>query len=203
MWQIEWMISLLPTWVFHFIVATGVGLILASWILRRIPFINQYNFPVHLIGILLTIVGIYYEGGRGTQAAWEARVKDMETKVQVAEAKSKEVNTVIETRVVEKVKIVKEKTNANKKIIQEVAGAQLDAKCELPESTVVLVNSASRNEVSGGPGVSDGTSSGVKASDLLDTVVENYGRFNEIREKLVAWQEWYKQQKRIHEEINK
>jgi hypothetical protein len=67
----------------------------------------------------------------------------------------------------------------------------------------VLVNSASRNEVPGGPSVSDGTSSGVKASDLLDTVVENYGRFNEIREKLVAWQEWYKQQKRIHEEINK
>jgi hypothetical protein len=149
------------------------------------------------------VAGVWFAGGRSNQAAWEAKVKDMEAKVQVAEAKSKEVNTVIETRVVEKVKIVKEKTNANKQIIKEVAGAQLDAKCELPVSTVMLVNSASKNEVSGSPSVSDGASSGVKASDLLDTVVENYGRFNEIREKLVAWQEWYKQQKRIHEEINK
>jgi hypothetical protein len=203
MWQIEWMIGLLPDWAFHIVVATGAVLILASWILKRIPFINQYNFPVLLVGLFLTIIGVYYEGGRGIQAAWEARVKDMEAKVQVAEAKSREVNTVIETRVVEKVKIVKEKTNANKQIIKEVAGAQLDAKCELPESTVVLVNAASKNEVSGGPSVSDGSSSGVKASDLLDTVVENYGRYNEIRERLVAWQEWYKQQKRIFEEISK
>jgi hypothetical protein len=203
MWQIEWMIGLLPTWMFHIIVATGIGLILASWILKRIPFISQYNFPIHLIGIALTVIGVYYEGGRGTQAAWEARVKDMEARVQVAETKSQEVNTVIETKVVEKVKIVKEKTNANKQIIKEFAGAQFDAKCELPNSTVLLVNSASKNEVPGGPGVSDGTSSGVKASDLLDTVVENYGKYNEIREKLITWQEWYKQQKRIFEEVNK
>jgi hypothetical protein len=203
MWQIEWMIGLLPTWMFHIIIAAGIGLVIASWILKRISFINQYNFPIYVLGTVITVAGVWFAGGRSNQAAWEAKVKDMEAKVQVAEAKSKEVNTVIETRVVEKVKIVKEKTNANKQIIKEVAGAQLDAKCELPVSTVMLVNSASKNEVSGSPSVSDGASSGVKASDLLDTVVENYGRFNEIREKLVAWQEWYKQQKRIHEEINK
>ena len=203
MWQFEWMLSLLPTWVFHALIAVGVGMILASWVLKRIPFINQYNFPIYILGTALTIVSVWFSGGRDNQAAWEARVKEMEARVQVAESKSKEVNTVIETKVVEKVKIVKERTNANKKIVQEVAGAQLDARCELPESTVMLVNSASKNEVSGSPTVSDGASSGVKASDLLDTVVENYGRYNEIRERLVAWQEWYKQQKRIFEEINK
>jgi hypothetical protein len=203
MWQIDWMINLLPTWMFHMIILIGIVLILSSWILKRIPFIKEYNFPIHLIGILLTGVGIYYTGERVNEANWEAKIKDMESKVQVAEAKSREVNTVIETKVLEKVKIVKEKTNANKKIIQEVAGAQLDAKCELPNSTVMLVNSASKNEVSGSPTVSDGASSGVKASDLLDTVVENYGRYNEIREKLITWQEWYKQQKRIFEEVNK
>ena len=203
MWQIEWMIGLLPDWAFHALIAIGVVMIVASWILKRIPFINQYNFPIYILGTTLTIVAVWFSGGRDNQAAWEAKLKDMEAKVLVAEAKSKEVNTVIETRVVEKVKIVKEKTNANKQIIKEVAGAQLDARCELPNSTVMLVNSASKNEVSGSPSVSDGASSGVKASDLLDTVVENYGRYNEIREKLVAWQEWYKQQKRIFEEVNK
>jgi hypothetical protein len=203
MWQLQWMIGLFPDWAFLAITAIGAGMIVASWILKRISFISQYNFPIYVLGTAITIAGVWFAGGRANQAAWEAKVKDMEAKVQVAEAKSKEVNTVIETRVVEKVRIVKEKTNANKQIIQEVAGAQLDAKCELPVSTVMLVNSASKNEVSGSPTVSDGASSGVKASDLLDTVVENYGRFNEIREKLVAWQEWYKQQKRIHEEINK
>jgi hypothetical protein len=203
MWQLQWMIGLLPDWVFLAVTAIGAAMIVASWILKRIPFINQYNFPIYVLGTTLAIAGVWFSGGRANQAAWEAKLKEMEAKVQVAEAKSKEVNTVIETRVVEKVKIVKEKTNANKQIIKEVAGAQLDARCELPVSTVMLVNSASKNEVSGSPSVSDGASSGVKASDLLDTVVENYGRYNEIREKLVAWQEWYKQQKRIFEEVNK
>jgi hypothetical protein len=203
MWQLQWMIGLLPDWVFLAVTAIGAAMIVASWILKRIPFINQYNFPIYVLGTVVTIAGVWFAGGRTTQAAWEAKLKDMEAKVQVAEEKSKEVNTVIETRVVEKVKIVKEKTNANKQIIKEVAGAQLDARCELPNSTVMLVNSASKNEVSGSPSVSDGASSGVKASDLLDTVVENYGKYNEIREKLVAWQEWYKQQKRIFEEVNK
>jgi hypothetical protein len=203
MWQLQWMIGLLPDWVFLAVTAIGAAMIVASWILKRIPFINQYNFPIYVLGTTLAIAGVWFAGGRANQAAWEAKLKEMEAKVQVAEEKSKEVNTVIQTRVVEKVKIVKEKTNANKQIIKEVAGAQLDAKCELPNSTVMLVNSASKNEVSGSPSVSDGASSGVKASDLLDTVVENYGRYNEIREKLITWQEWYKQQKRIFEEVNR
>jgi len=203
MWQIDWMIGLLPTWMFQFLTLSGVILLLASRFLNKIPVIGQYSIPAYLVGMMITAIGLYYGGVRSSDAAWEAKVAEAKEQVKLAENKSREVNTVIETRVVEKVKIVKEKTNANKKIIKEVAGVQLDAKCELPNSTVVLVNSASKNEVPGGPAVSDGASSGVKASDLLDTVVENYGRYNEIREKLITWQEWYKQQKRIFEEVNK
>jgi len=198
-----WLISFLPDWFFHAIVFLGVGCIVAASIIKKLPALYTYSFAAYLAGLFLIVSGVWFEGGISEKAKWEARVKEMEAKVQIAETRSREVNTVIETKVVEKIKFVKEKTNANKQIIKEVAGAQLDAKCELPESTVVLVNSASKNEVPGGPSVSDGSSSGVKASDLLDTVVENYGRYNEIRERLVAWQEWYKQQKRIFEEINK
>jgi hypothetical protein len=202
MWQIEWMIGLLPTWVFHFIVATGVGLILASWILKRIPFINQYNFPVHLIGILLTIVGIYYEGGRGTQAAWESKVADMEIKVKAAEVKSQQVNTVIETQIVERVKIVKDTKNANKETAKLIA-RQLDDRCVVPESTVMLINSASQNEVARSTSSTDGNASDVRASEVVETVVENYGRYNELREKVIAWQNWYLEQKKIFEGANK
>lgn len=38
-----------------------------------------------------------------------------------------------------------------------------------------------------------------KASDLLITVVENYGTYYEVREKLLAWQQWYAEQKKIFE----
>jgi hypothetical protein len=99
--------------------------------------------------------------------------------------------------------VVKQNVYVNKEIIKEVAGKQLDAKCSLPESTIMLVNSASQNEVARGPASTDGTTSTVKASAVLDTVVENYGICNETREKLILFQEWYKSQKKIFEDLNK
>jgi hypothetical protein len=64
-----------------------------------------------------------------------------------------------------------------------------------------LHDSASRNEISRGSGSVDGTTSTVKASELVETVVDNYGVCHENAEKLRGWQEWYRTQKKIHESI--
>jgi hypothetical protein len=37
--------------------------------------------------------------------------------------------------------------------------------------------------------------------ELLTTVTENYGTCYETREKLKAWQYWYKQQKQIFDSV--
>jgi hypothetical protein len=108
---------------------------------------------------------------------------------------------VIETRVVTKIKVVKENVYVNREIIKEVAGKQLDAQCSLPNSTVSLHDSASRNEVAGRAAATDGTPSQVKASQLLDAVVQNYGACHENAAKLEAWQEWYREQKKIFESV--
>lgn len=202
MWQIEWMVGLLPTWAFHSMVAAGIALIVVSWVLKRVPFVSQYNFPIYVLGTTLTIAGVWYSGMRESQTIWEARLKDMTAQVAIAEARSREVNTVIETQIVERVKIVKDTKNANKETAKLIA-RQLDDRCVVPESTVMLINSASQNEVARSPSVDDGTTSTVKASAVLDTVVENYGICNETREKLISWQDWYKAQKKIFEDLNK
>jgi hypothetical protein len=198
MWQIEWMVGLLPTWAFHSMVTAGIALIVASWVLKRIPFVSQYNFPIYVIGTTLTIAGVWYSGMRESQSVWADRVKEMEAQVQVAEARSQQVNTVIETQIVERVKIVKDTKNANKETAKLIA-RQLDSKCVVPESTVVLLNSASQNEVARSTLSTDGSASDVRASEVVETVVENYGRYNELREKVIAWQNWYRDQKKIYE----
>jgi hypothetical protein len=71
----------------------------------------------------------------------------------------------------------------------------------LPKSTISLHDGASRNEVPSRAAATDGTPSGVEASRLLDRVIENYGACNENAEKLKAWQEWYREQKRIYDSI--
>ena len=162
---------------------------------------GQYKLPAELVGVALLVAGAYLFGGYGVQQVWTARVAELEAKVKAAEEKSQQVNTVIETKIVTKVKVIKENVYVNREIIKEVAGKQLDAQCTLPRSTVSLHDSASRNEVPERAAATDGTPSGVEASRLLDRVVENYGACHENAEKLRMWQEWYREQKKIFESV--
>ena len=162
---------------------------------------GQYKLPAELGGVALLVAGAYLFGGYGVQQVWTARVAELEAKVKIAEEQSQQVNTVIETKIVTKVKVIKENVYVNREIIKEVAGKQLDAQCTLPKSTVSLHDSASRNEVAERAAATDGTPSGVEASRLLDRVVENYGACHENAEKLRMWQEWYREQKKIFESV--
>ena len=205
--QLVWMFSLLPDSIFvmltYAIFVLGLLLYIASKMVQWIPIMAQYRIPAELVGVLCLCIGAYFFGWRGNEEHWLAKIKELEQKVAIAESRSREVNTVIETKIVTKIKVIKETVYANKEIIREVAGAQLDSQCSLPQSSVVLLNSASRNEVARGAESVDGTPSDIKASALLDTVVENYGICNENIEKLKAWQEWYREQKQIFEGVSK
>jgi len=203
--QIGWMLSLIPdslfVWIYYILTIAGVGFYIASKLVKWIPMMVQYKLPSELVGVVLLVVGAYLFGGHNVQQAWLARVAELEAKVKIAEEQSKQVNTVIETKVITKVKVIKENVYVNREIIKEVAGKQLDASCSLPKSTVSLHDSASRNEVAERAAATDGTPSEVKASQLLDRVVENYGACYENAAKLEAWQEWYREQKKIFESV--
>ena len=88
-----------------------------------------------------------------------------------------------------------------REIIKEVTGGQIDATCRLPRSAVSVHDRASQNEVAGRAEGTDGTPSEIKASQLLTTVVDNYGACHENAARLEAWQQWYRDQKRIWESI--
>ena len=201
--QIVWMLSLVPDSIFvaltYIVFALGLGLYIASKLVQWIPVIMQYRIPAELIGIVCLCIGAYFFGWRGNEQKWLDRVAELEAQVKIAEEKSQQVNTVIQEKIVTRVKVIKENVYVNREIIKEVAGAQLDAQCSLPRSTISLHDSASRNEVPERAAATDGTPSGVEASRLLDRVVENYGACHENAEKLKAWQQWYIEQKKIFE----
>jgi hypothetical protein len=175
---------------------------LVEWIPKLIlPAV--YKLPIEILGVVMLVAGAYLFGSYGTEMIWRDRVKEMEDRVRVAEEQAQHVNTVVQTRVITRIKVIKQNVYQNREIIREVAGKQLDASCTLPVSTVVLHDSASRNEVAGGAGSTDGTPSTVKASELLDTVIVNYGTYYEVAEKLKGWQEWYRSQKAIFENLQR
>jgi hypothetical protein len=203
MWQIQWLLQLIPdgifVWLTYLLFAAGVILYVASKLVSWIPLMGQYRLPAELVGIVSLVVAAYFYGG----ISYREQITEMKQQVQIAEEKSQQVNTVIETKIIEKVKVVKENVYITREIVKEVAGKQLDAQCSLPRSTISLHDSASRNEVPQRAAATDGTPSGVEASRLLDRVIENYGACHENTEKLKAWQEWYDTQRKIHESIGK
>jgi len=203
MWQIQWLLQLIPdsifVWITYLLFGAGVILYVASKLVSWIPLMGQYRFPVELTGVVALVIAAYFYGG----VSYREQVAEMKQRVRIAEEKSQQVNTVIETKIIEKIKVVKENVYITREIVKEVAGKQLDAQCSLPQSTISLHDSASRNEVPQRAAATDGTPSGIEASRLLDRVIENYGACHENAEKLKMWQQWYDNQRKIYESIGK
>jgi len=201
MWQIQWLLQLIPdsifVWITYLLFAAGLILYVASKLVSWIPLMGQYRLPAELIGVVALVIAAYFYGG----VSYREQIAEMKQRVKLAEEKSQQVNTVIETKIIEKIKVVKENVYITREIVKEVAGKQLDNQCTLPKSTISLHDGASRNEVPSRAAATDGTPSGIEASRLLDRVIENYGACYENAEKLKAWQEWYTEQKRIHDSI--
>ena len=142
-----WMMHLLPDSFLIFIinallVAGLIGMVI-GFIGGKIPFVGTYATIIKIVSIVLFCIGLYWKGGYSVEEDWRQRVADMEEKVRLAEEKSKEVNTVIETKYKDRVKkvtetrnIIVEKIKINEKII--------DAKCELDPVVISILNEAAK-----------------------------------------------------------
>ena len=141
------MMHLLPESFLIFIINAllVVGLIgmVIGFIGGKIPFVGTYATIIKIVSIVLFCIGLYWKGGYSVEEDWRQRVAEMEAKIKIAEEKSKEVNTVIETKYKDRVKkvtetrnIIVEKIKINEKII--------DAKCELDPVVISILNEAAK-----------------------------------------------------------
>ena len=195
-----WLLSFLPSWlVYAAFFASVIGLI-ASFVFQYIPFVGKYALPIQALCSFVLLVSVWLAGGISNEEAWQAKVNELQAKVAAAEIKSAKVNTKIVEKVVTKLQVVKDNTNANIKVIEKIVTLH-DSKCELSNAAIVLHDSASQNAVPPSAGDIDAGASDVKASDLLTTVTENYGQYYELREVVKGWQDWYKEQKSIYDAV--
>ena len=108
-----WILRFLPDsfilYVVYCAMAAGAIGIVASYVIKFIPFLNIYRTPIQLLSIVLFCAGVYWYGGYDYEMTWRKRVADMEEKVRDAEEKSKQANEQLESKVVEKTKVIHEK----------------------------------------------------------------------------------------------
>lgn len=143
MWQIMWMFSLLPDWVFHLITGLGIVAIIASFLLKFIPFVSTYQTLLKIVGTILLLLGIFFEGSIVTEKKWQARVQEMEEQVRISEDKSKQVNVKIKTVVKEKIKVVKDTQIVIQQQIVEKEKI-IDAECKIAPEAINILNDAAR-----------------------------------------------------------
>ena len=147
MWQIMWMFNLMPDWFYHLIVILSIlGLIVAS-VLKFVPFVSTYRLPIQVISVLLLVFGVWMEGGIVNEAKWEARVKELEEKVKIAEEKSTEKNVEIQEKVVTQTKVVREKGRdiiqyIDREVVKKEEVVKFIENCPIPKDIIDAHNAA-------------------------------------------------------------
>ena len=149
--QIGWMIGLVPDAVlsglYWLIIAAGVTGVLAGWLGKWIPFYGNYVKILQPVGIVLLVLGVWLRGGYDTEMAWRAKVAEAEARVAVAEQQSKETNTVIEQKIVEKTKVIKGKTEyitqyLDREVIKKEEIIKYIEQCPVPKEIIDIHNQA-------------------------------------------------------------
>ena len=141
-----WLLEFLPNWIFHAVLVLGVMAMAASFVLKFVPFVTAYRLPIQALGLILTVLGVWFEGAMSNEASWQARVNKMEQRVAAAETKSAQENVRIVTQVITKIQTVKDTTNANARYLETQVAQDLDRECTLTNASVLLHNAAAMNE---------------------------------------------------------
>lgn len=147
MWILKW----LPDWIFYGILFLGiVGLIstyLVNFLSKFIPQLYIYKTPIQIISIIMIVYGVFMVGAIHNNEQWEARVKELEDKVKIAEEKSEEVNTQIVEKIVTRNKIIKEKGDEviqyiDREVVKYDTKFLPGGECEIPKEFIQSINKA-------------------------------------------------------------
>ena len=143
--------NFLPDWIFHAILLVGVLGLLASFVLKFIPFFSTYNLPIQVGAIALIVLGVWFEGAMSNQAAWEARVAEMQIKVAEAEVKSQETNVQIITKTVKKLELVRTRGDdivnyVDREVVKDREVIKFVEVCPIPQIIINTHNAAALNQ---------------------------------------------------------
>ena len=142
-----WILNWLPNWIFYGIFFAGLLGLLATYVMKFIPFVYVYRTPIQAVSVLAIAIGTYMSGAISNEEAWQARVKEMEAKVAAAEVQSVKENIKIVEKVVKKTEYI---IRRGQDIIQYVDReiVKYDTKfapggvCEIPKEFIKAHNDA-------------------------------------------------------------
>ena len=142
-----WILSWLPNWIFYGVFFAGLLGLLATYIMKFIPFVYVYRTPIQAISILAIAIGTYMSGAISNEEAWQVRVKEMEAKVAAAEIESQKENVKIVEKVVKKTEYITRKGQdivkyVDREVVKYDTKFMPSGQCELPKEFIKALNDA-------------------------------------------------------------
>ena len=150
MWQFQWMLSLIPDswlfWIYTTILTVGLVAWLGSSLFKYFPFrlipvLGQFPILSKIVGVVLTVLGVYLFGGYAVEMSWRDKVHELEEAVKLSEEKSKLANTKLDAAIKEKNAQVKNNLAQLQGQLKRDA-AKIDAECRVPREAVEILNKA-------------------------------------------------------------
>ena len=131
-----WYLQFVPHWIFYGILGIGIFGIIFS---RFVPF--YYKTAIQAVSYIAVAFGLFMAGAVKGSESLLAEMKDLKEKVTVAEAKSVEETVKIETKYINRTKVVKERgEDVLMYIDREVV--KYDNTCVIPKEFVEAHNKA-------------------------------------------------------------
>lgn len=131
-----WYLHFLPNWLFYGILLIGIAGLLFS---RFIP--SYYRTAAQAVAIFAFSFGLFMTGAIKANESWEEKVKEMEAKVAEAAEQSKEETVKIETKVINKTQVIRERGDEILKYIDREI-VKYDTTCIIPKEFIEAHNKA-------------------------------------------------------------
>ena len=132
-----WILQIFPDWLWWLLLTAG----LSGYFLANMVPVKTYQLPVKIIGGVVVVAVIFIMGLLYADNRWQQAARELQAKVQVAEAESKTANAQVETKVITRTQVVKQRGETVVKYIDRET-VKIDERCVIPPEFVNAHNQA-------------------------------------------------------------
>ena len=147
---------------------------------------------IRIIGVVIMGISVFLLGVSFSDTEFKKELDKKNVEIAKINEAAKDITNQVEIKYVYRDKIIKEKGDEIVKYITK----ENDASCDLHNSTIELLNAAAKNDLPNPTRSVDATSSGVELSTVEKIIIENYNKYNALKNKNDLLQEWIREQQK-------
>lgn len=153
-----------------------------------------YKYAAYGLLLLALLSTVYIKGMAHVQDLWNRAIEKENLAILKRVVLQEKITTKVVTEYVDRIKVIKEKSETITKEIPIYVTAKNDSQCIINNGFVWLHDAAAQNTIPDTARTFNETASNFKLSGVIRTVKQNYQICNENAEQLISLQQWVKEQ---------